>query len=53
MHPGHLDQILGNLLSNAEKYGGGVVSLRARRDGRGWVEVVVEDHGPGVPEKFR
>ena len=53
VQPGHLDQILGNLLSNAEKYGGGVVSLRARRDGEGWVEVVVEDHGPGVPEKFR
>ena len=53
VQPGHLDQILGNLLSNADKYGGGVVSLRARQVDDDWVEVVVEDHGPGVPEEFR
>jgi signal transduction histidine kinase len=53
VQPGHLDQILGNLLSNAEKYGGGVVLLRADEVEDDWVEVAVVDHGPGVPEEFR
>ena len=53
VQPGHLDQVLGNLLGNAEKYAGGVVAVRAREDGDGWVEVAVVDHGPGVPEEFR
>jgi PAS domain S-box-containing protein len=50
--PGHLQQILVNLLSNAAKYGGGATAVRiARSDG--WVHVTVEDSGPGVPEQFR
>jgi PAS domain S-box-containing protein len=50
--PGHLQQILVNLLSNAAKYGGGATAVRiAARDG--WVQVTVEDSGPGVPEQFR
>jgi signal transduction histidine kinase len=53
VQPGHLDQVLGNLLSNAEKYGGGVVALRAHPTDDGWVEVAVVDHGPGVPAEFR
>jgi signal transduction histidine kinase len=52
VQPGHLDQILGNLLSNGEKYGGGVVAVTARRVDD-WVEVAVVDHGEGVPEEFR
>jgi signal transduction histidine kinase len=53
VQPGHLDQIVGNLLSNAEKYGGGVVAVRASTVEDGWVEVAVVDHGSGVPEEFR
>jgi signal transduction histidine kinase len=53
VQPGHLDQILGNLLGNAEKYAGGVVAVRAEKGVDGWVEVAVVDHGPGVPEEFR
>ena len=53
VQPGHVDQILGNLLSNAEKYGEGVVALRAVTAEDGWVEVAVVDHGPGVPAEFR
>ena len=53
VQPSHLDQILGNLLSNAEKYGGGVVALRVTPVEEGWVEIAVVDHGPGVPEEFR
>ncbi|WP_412749123.1 PAS domain S-box protein [Krasilnikovia sp. M28-CT-15] len=52
VQPGHLDQILANLLSNADKYGGGATRITARRlDGH--VEIRVEDRGPGVPEQFR
>ncbi|MCW2966384.1 MAG: putative multi-sensor signal transduction histidine kinase, partial [Solirubrobacteraceae bacterium] len=51
-HPGHLEQILVNLLTNAAKYGGGAtrVAIEARE---GRVRVRVEDAGPGVPEEFR
>jgi PAS domain S-box-containing protein len=50
--PGHLQQILVNLLSNAAKYGGGATAVRITRSD-GWVHVTVEDSGPGVPEQFR
>jgi two-component system osmolarity sensor histidine kinase EnvZ len=47
--PGALRRLLGNLLSNAQRYGGaGTVELRARRDG-GVVRIGVLDHGPGIP----
>ncbi|MEV6349678.1 HAMP domain-containing sensor histidine kinase [Actinoplanes sp. NPDC051851] len=52
VRPGHLDQIVANLLSNAAKYGGGAVALTVRRDG-GSVRIDVEERGPGVPESFR
>jgi signal transduction histidine kinase len=52
VQPGHLDQILTNLLSNAEKYGGGATHVSACAvDER--VEITVVDDGPGVPEAFR
>ena len=53
VQPGHLDQILGNLLSNADKYAGGATRLAARATGDGHVEILVEDCGPGVREEFR
>ncbi|GAA0580042.1 hypothetical protein GCM10010172_76270 [Paractinoplanes ferrugineus] len=52
-HPGHLQQILTNLLSNAAKYGGGATAMRLLGDGFGHASVQVEDAGPGVPEEFR
>ncbi|BCJ39877.1 hypothetical protein GCM10010168_27370 [Actinoplanes ianthinogenes] len=51
-HPGHLQQILVNLLSNARKYGGGATAVRVSAM-PGLVEITVEDDGPGVPEEFR
>lgn len=55
--PDQITQIIHNLLDNALKYGrprGGTVRLsafpRALR-GRGGVEIVVEDDGPGIPKK--
>jgi PAS domain S-box-containing protein len=50
--PGHLQQILVNLLSNAAKYGGGATAVHIARSER-LVHVTVEDDGPGVPEQFR
>ncbi|WP_438872806.1 sensor histidine kinase [Paractinoplanes ferrugineus] len=52
VQPGHLDQILTNLLSNAAKYGGGATAVTVHPIG-GQVQISVEDHGPGVPETFR
>lgn len=51
--PGHLDQILTNLLSNAEKYAGGATRVATHLSPAGLVEIAVTDAGPGVPEAFR
>jgi len=53
VQPGHFDQILVNLLSNADKYAGGATRMSAVARPDGQVEVRVEDEGPGVPEEFR
>jgi signal transduction histidine kinase len=47
-----LDEILGNLVENAAKYGGGSVFVTARLDS-GFVEILVEDDGVGIPEADR
>ncbi|MBD8679781.1 sensor histidine kinase [Sphingomonas sp. CFBP 13720] len=47
-----LDEILGNLVENAAKYGGGSVFVTVRAD-MGFVELLVEDDGPGIPEADR
>jgi signal transduction histidine kinase len=53
VQPGHLDQILMNLLSNADKYAGGASRMSAVVRPDGQVEIQVEDCGPGVPNEFR
>jgi signal transduction histidine kinase len=49
-----LDEILGNLIENAAKYGGGsvFVTIDPRADPQ-WCEVWVEDDGMGIPEEER
>ena len=47
-----LDEMLGNLIENAAKYGGGRVFVTARASPK-WVEIEVEDDGPGIPEAER
>lgn len=47
-----LDEILGNLVENAAKYGGGSVFVTARAEA-GFVEILVEDDGRGIPESER
>jgi signal transduction histidine kinase len=43
-----LDEMLGNLVENAAKYGGGRVFVTVERKGE-TVDVLVEDDGPGIP----
>jgi signal transduction histidine kinase len=47
-----LDEMLGNLIENAAKYGGGrvFVTVKVMADG---VEIEVEDDGRGIPEEER
>lgn len=49
--PNRLEQVLGNLVDNAIKYGHtqGTVTLAARNSDLGQVEVSVQDDGPGIP----
>ncbi|MDF7777915.1 HAMP domain-containing sensor histidine kinase [Sphingomonas sp. AOB5] len=47
-----LDEILGNLVENAAKYGGGSVFVTASVQS-GFVEIMVEDDGRGIPEADR
>ncbi len=42
-----LDELIGNLLENAAKYGGGSVFVTVQRDGA-MAEILVEDDGPGI-----
>jgi signal transduction histidine kinase len=47
-----LDEIMGNLVENAAKYGGGSVFVTMRVEA-GFVEILVEDDGMGIPEADR
>ena len=49
------DEILGNLIENAAKYGGGsvFVTVDAEPDDRKFCTIWVEDDGTGIPEKGR
>jgi signal transduction histidine kinase len=47
-----LDEMLGNLIENAAKYGGGSVFVTVE-DAGDFVEILVEDDGNGIPESER
>jgi signal transduction histidine kinase len=47
-----LDEIMGNLVENAAKYGGGSVFVTVGAQA-GFVEILVEDDGMGIPEADR
>jgi signal transduction histidine kinase len=46
-----LDEMLGNLVENAAKYGGGRVFITVEPKGE-MVDVEVEDDGPGIPQEL-
>ena len=47
-----LDEMLGNLVENAAKYGGGRVFVTVEPKNQ-TVDILVEDDGPGIPEERR
>ncbi|WP_093333417.1 sensor histidine kinase [Sphingomonas rubra] len=47
-----LDEMLGNLIENAAKYGGGSVFVTVTSQA-GFVEILVEDDGTGIPAEER
>ncbi len=49
--PGHLQQILLNLLGNAAKYGSAPINVTIATSEEG-IDVTVADHGEGVPDNF-
>lgn len=49
VQPGHLDQILANLVSNAERYANRRLRLRGAAFDGSRLRITVEDDGPGVP----
>ena len=44
-----LDEMLGNLIENAAKYGGGRVFVTVEPPADGKVAILIEDDGPGIP----
>ncbi|OJY67218.1 MAG: histidine kinase [Sphingobium sp. 66-54] len=47
-----LDELLGNLVENAAKYGGGSVFVTVQDEGR-WIDILIEDDGAGIAEVDR
>ena len=48
-----LDEMLGNLVENAAKYGGGRVFVTVEPPSNGTVAILIEDDGPGIPAAKR
>jgi signal transduction histidine kinase/transcriptional regulator with GAF, ATPase, and Fis domain len=47
--PTHLAQVLTNLIGNALEYTDKAVLVEGLTGPRGWLEITVADHGPGLP----
>jgi signal transduction histidine kinase len=44
--------VVGNLVDNAERHGGGTLAVSVESD-HGWVLLTVDDAGPGIPPAER
>jgi len=51
--PRRIQQVLLNLLDNADRYAGGATRIEITRPATGRVSIAVEDRGPGVPSDLR
>ena len=51
LDPGRIESVLGNLVENSIRHGGGTITLSGREDGD-QLELVVADQGPGFPPGF-
>ncbi len=47
-----LERIIGNLVDNAQRHGGGVVLVLVQREANG-IRILVDDAGPGIDEGIR
>ena len=47
-----LERVLSNIIDNADRYAGGLTSVTLVDDGER-VSIMLDDHGPGVPEDER
>jgi signal transduction histidine kinase len=54
-HPGHINQVFMNILTNAAQAiaGPGRIAVRIRRDGAGGVRIIIEDTGSGVAPEIQ
>ncbi len=50
--PKHLERAIGNLVTNAQKYGQSKIQIQVRRDQQNCT-IYVDDDGPGIPEEDR
>jgi signal transduction histidine kinase len=50
--PGRVRQVLRNLLTNADRYGGNIIKMHVVSS-REWVKVEVRDNGVGIPRHLR
>ena len=51
--PEHLEQIIVNLVTNAEKYGRPPIRIVASRNGGSEIAIRVIDHGSGIAPEFQ
>jgi signal transduction histidine kinase len=47
-----LERLVANLVRNADEHGGGCTAVRVAVDGNR-VQIIVDDHGPGIPPDER
>ncbi len=50
--PNHLERAIGNLITNAQKYGNSKIQLHVERS-HSECRIYVDDDGPGIPEESR
>ena len=53
-HAGSISRLARNLIDNASRYGGSTIEVACTLDPEhGWIELIVDDDGPGIPPEHR